>query len=64
VKIRLPAVEPHINAIVTAIFGEPGVKRLMDVADQMSDKPQCNALLTPWRICRLEHLHITTQSPL
>jgi hypothetical protein len=34
VQIRLPAVEPDINAVAATILGKPGMKRLMDVAER------------------------------
>jgi hypothetical protein len=42
-----PAIEPHLNVIAAAILSEPGMKRLVDIPDEMSDEPQCNALLIP-----------------
>jgi hypothetical protein len=42
----------------TAIFGESGMERLVNVTYKVSDKPKCNTLLIAWRIGRAEHLHI------
>jgi hypothetical protein len=50
VQVLFPAVESHVNAIAAAIFGKPGMKRLMDVTNQMSDEPQCRSLLIAWRV--------------
>ena len=41
-----------------AILSEPGVKRLVDIADQMNDKPKSSAFFIPWCVRRAEHLQI------
>jgi hypothetical protein len=33
-QVFFPAIESHVNTIATAIFGKPGMKRLMDVAER------------------------------
>jgi hypothetical protein len=50
VKVHLSAIESNINTVAAAIFCEPGMKWLVDVADEMGDEPQGNALLIAWRI--------------
>jgi hypothetical protein len=54
-QVFFPAIEAHVNAIATAIFGKPSVERLMDVADQVSDEPKCNALLIPCCVWQSKH---------
>ena len=49
-QVLFSAVEPHLYAVAAAIFGEPGMKRLMDVANQVSDEPRCGPLLVTRRI--------------
>jgi hypothetical protein len=58
VHVFFPAVESHLNTVATTILSEPGMKRLMDVADEMNDEPECNTLLIPRCIRRLEYLHV------
>jgi hypothetical protein len=40
VQVFFPAIESHDNTVVTTILSEPGMKRLMDVSDEVSDEPQ------------------------
>ena len=61
-QVFFPAVEPHINTVAAAIVSKAGVKRLMDIADQVSDKPQGNPPFAPRRFWRVEHLHIPRNS--
>ena len=35
-QIFFPAIEPHLNTIAASIFGEPGMQRLVYIADQMA----------------------------
>jgi hypothetical protein len=44
-QVFFPAIEPHVNTVASAVLSEPGMKRLMDVADKVSDEPKCNASL-------------------
>jgi hypothetical protein len=58
VQVFLPAIEAQVNTVAPAIFCESGMKRLVNVTDEVSDEAQCCALLVAWRIRSLQHLHI------
>jgi hypothetical protein len=44
-QIFFPAVEAHVNTVAAAIIRESDMKRLMYIATEMCDEPQCGALL-------------------
>jgi hypothetical protein len=57
-QVYPPADEAHITISAAAILSEAGMKRLMDIADQVSDEPQSNSLFISGCIRRLEHVKI------
>jgi hypothetical protein len=39
-QVFFPVIEAHVNTVGATILSEPSVKRLMNVADQVSHEPQ------------------------
>jgi hypothetical protein len=53
VQIFFPAIEPNLNTIAATILGEPGMKRLMYIPNQVGNKSKSSTLLIPWRVGQL-----------